>query len=175
MGCDIHMRCEVHKDWKDVWEDADFYYRNPYYKEGEEGEDGEEFIVNPIYSHRNYTMFSVLAGVRNYVNNEPISEPRGIPTDCNEHIRADVEYWWIDGHSHSYFTLRELVDYVKLHEHSDILNKGGLTKEVWEYEEKELRRELDEIIEEMKKRILWSSLKKEENFDRIRIVFWFDN
>lgn len=63
---------------------------------------------------RIYNAFAFLAGVRNYADIKPLSEPRGIPQDCPANLRR----YLLDSyfHSHSWFTLAELnsVDYDKL-------------------------------------------------------------
>jgi hypothetical protein len=78
---------------------------------------------------RNYEMFAVLAGVRNYDGITPIAEPRGLPSfkafktysdgeqyiewaDYNEkpcyEMEAMAERYGVDGHSHSWLTLVEI-------------------------------------------------------------------
>lgn len=63
---------------------------------------------------RNYDWFSVLANVRNgfYEDRrefEPIDEPRGLPNDVSVETQRQSEHWGIDGHSHSWLTLQELL------------------------------------------------------------------
>lgn len=59
---------------------------------------------------RNYEMFAVLAGVRNYNDITPISEPKGPLEliDCSNEYYAMEKQSEGDAHSHSYVTLREL-------------------------------------------------------------------
>lgn len=68
---------------------------------------------------RNYNAFAMLANVRNGYGFagvdtgdgfEPIDAPRGLPEDVSEEIEEESDRWGVDGHSHSYFTLRELLD-----------------------------------------------------------------
>jgi hypothetical protein len=59
---------------------------------------------------RNYYLFSILADVRNSGDVEPIDYPRGVPEDASSGYRYSVDRWEGDGHSHSYFTLAELLD-----------------------------------------------------------------
>ncbi len=98
MGCDIHFYVEVRKDGKwttaDTWETEDDH-RNNY--------------DHAFYSGRNYNLFSLLADVRSEEGALPFSEPRGIPADSCPEIKAVVEQWDTDGHSHSHFTLAELM------------------------------------------------------------------
>lgn len=63
-----------------------------------------------IYDGRWYELFSILADVRNYSGNKPISEPRGIPEDSCIQIKKEYEDGCYDWHSASYFTLKELLD-----------------------------------------------------------------
>ena len=41
----------------------------------------------------------------------PIDDPRGLPDDISPLVRKEAEHWEGDGHSHSYFTLKELKEY----------------------------------------------------------------
>lgn len=62
--------------------------------------------VVEIEDKRNYTLFSILAGVRNYHNITPISEPRGLP-DWIKPIRD----WKFGDHSFSWLTLDEISEW----------------------------------------------------------------
>ena len=106
MGCDIHIYLEK-KNNNGKWESLDYYKKSSYSKSG--------FEVIPIYDSRNYSLFSVLADVRNYGDNEPICKPKGIPNDCYEDIDKEYKEWGWDAHSASYFTLKELKDYKATH------------------------------------------------------------
>lgn len=121
MGADIHMYAEVRKPGG--WEKVGREFRNPYYRPNEKttvASDGyvwnAEKIEHP-YDGRNYVVFAFLADVRNgtgfagipYGNRiEPLAAPRGLPDDVSAEVLADSDYWDADGHSHSWFTLREL-------------------------------------------------------------------
>ena len=72
MGCDIHMYLEqertINNDKK--WASMDYYKKNPYYDKNDEEDSWEgEYEVVEIYDGRNYSLFSILAGVRNYGEN----------------------------------------------------------------------------------------------------------
>jgi len=111
MGCDIHLYVEK-KDGDD-WISA------------EEWEIDEDGRLNVKDWHRfdvgrNYRLFAMLADVRNgrgfagidtgdRVN--PIDEPRGIPDDVSPQVYQKYQSWSDDGHSHSYFTVQELLEY----------------------------------------------------------------
>jgi len=121
MGCDIHFYVE--KKVGDTWVTADEWFPDP----DEDGRLstyrwGPGFTVEkePMYTGRNYGLFSILANVRNgygfagvdtgdgYV---PICDPRGLPDDvCSEVNTASDEYG-CDGHSHSWQTVEELLQY----------------------------------------------------------------
>lgn len=95
MGCDIHMAVEVRDDG--AWRSADHWSAGD--------------IVNEIYNDRSYSVFSILAGVRNNYGIKPISEPRGAPADASDEVKAWITEWNGYGHSHSYLSLRELLDH----------------------------------------------------------------
>ena len=64
-----------------------------------------------LYRGRNYHLFSILADVRSYGEGDAIAEPRGVPDDASYAYLYIVEQWKGDGHSHSYFTLTELLEH----------------------------------------------------------------
>jgi len=77
-----------------------------------------------IEDDRNYRVFAMLAGVRTGRGfaGVPISEPRGIPSDCNadgEDLQLSVyrgddlvsEPYWLGDHSHSWLTLTEILEW----------------------------------------------------------------
>lgn len=125
MGCDIHLFVEV-KDEDGVWQSADTWV-----EEAEEDEDAEGNVVAKgtrkevdykasFYHGRNYNLFAILANVRNGVGFAGcdlgngfnyIAEPRGLPDDATENVVACSERWGVDGHSHSYFTVQELLNF----------------------------------------------------------------
>ena len=111
MGCDIHVCCEF-KNNKGEWINCDHFKINPYYRP-EYIESGEqEWEIIPIYDDRNYSLFATLANVRNYGGTTVISEARGLPDDIHPLTKKIVDDWGCDGHTHSYYTLRELLDYM---------------------------------------------------------------
>lgn len=65
--------------------------------------------LNSFYYDRNYNLFSLLANVRNYDDISPIDYPRGIPKDASQTFLYICKKWDINGHSHSYFLLSELL------------------------------------------------------------------
>jgi hypothetical protein len=117
----------------DEWEFDDEYWNVPYSKE--------------FYNGRNYYLFSILAGVRG--DDEPIAYPRGIPEDCSSGYSYVTNKWDGDGHSHSYFTLKELLEVD------------------WDSYEVEYLSEFMESIEKMK--------SIDNDPEKVRCVFFFDN
>lgn len=106
------------------WGDDDEGYLTLDYDEGD-----RPIMISEPYSDRNYTLFAKLADVRNDGNVEALSEPRGIPEDASPEGRAFLEGWGVDGHSHTHFTLAELLeaDFGGM-VHAD----GTITVEQWE-------------------------------------------
>ncbi len=120
MGCDIHMYYEIR--YGDAWKYFD--WRSPYvigtYTDGETKYDYIKMADDPLSSHRNYNLFAVLADVRNgsgfagcYTGEEfrPICAPRGLPSDVSLPVKKASGEYGDDGHSHSWFTLTEVIDY----------------------------------------------------------------
>ena len=119
MGADIHLWAEKKTDGK--WVSADKWVKNKYHTEPGDGE--PEFTVayeDRFYSGRNYSLFAILADVRNGYGFagiptgkgfKPIAVPKGIPQDASPEYLHEVKRWGRDGHSHTYFTVQELLDY----------------------------------------------------------------
>lgn len=117
----------------DEWEFYDGYWNVPYSKK--------------FYNGRNYYLFSILSGVRGDV--EPIAYRRGIPKDCSYGYLHMAKQWEGDAHSHSYFTLKELLEVD------------------WDSYDKEYLSEFMETIEKMK--------SIDSDPQKVRCVFFFDN
>ena len=100
MGCDIHLFVEVNQN--NMWESVDEW----------EDEDGYTSVVydKRYYSSRNYDLFALLANVRNYHGTTPIKNPIGLPSDVSDVVKQHSEDYGVDGHSHSYYTLTELLE-----------------------------------------------------------------
>lgn len=107
MGCDIHMCVEVKYFDDDFWTNADYMRVNPY----KEYPNESYLIQVPLFSDRDYSLFATLADVRNYGSTPYICKPRGIPEDVTDNTFCEIKKWGEDGHSHSYFTLKELIDF----------------------------------------------------------------
>lgn len=127
MGCDIHFYVEVKEDgeWKnynwreDCWElDENGKPVVLSYSDGAtyQKTDYDKLFSHPLYVDRNYSVFSILANVRNGYGFAgcdtgdgfvPIDRPRGLPKDVSREVKRESYY----GHSHSYLTIQELLDY----------------------------------------------------------------
>lgn len=202
MGCDIHTMLErkrtVNNEGK--WVNIDYWKLNPYYNQYPEDESKMDRVE--FYDGRNYSLFSILAGVRNYGNNKPISDPKGIPEDSCEIIKKEYEEWGCCAHSASYFTLKELMDFYKDNPNQKLrgmlspqqqndLDNGllpdgwcqGTNMEGYEFREWENESDLKWFIDPLIKRAkeeLWiwhddNNEKVYQQADSIRVVFWFDN
>lgn len=70
-----------------------------------------------IDDDRSYLRFSILAGVRNYNDITPISEPRGLPEDSGVVDECVNMYYgvrqsiWLGDHSHSWLTPAEILEW----------------------------------------------------------------
>lgn len=120
MGCDIHNHVEYRKDVycgkdkngkpkrKTKWFCGDYFKINPFYGiiEGE-----KKYNLVRFCEDRYYSLFATLANVRNYTDTPYIAEPRGLPFDVTKEVKKESDDWGDDGHSHSYFTLKELIEY----------------------------------------------------------------
>lgn len=143
MGCDIHIFLE-RKNNKNRWVDS-MIYGNDVYGEG----------LKPLSDYwRDYTLFATLAGVR---GDNPIEVPKGIPEDCSPEYRKLCEDWGDDGHSHSYFTLRELIDAAPNYSEYRKQSLDGFILH------------LKNIIEVLD---IWDNEKEMEKY---RVCFFFDN
>ena len=100
-----------------------------------------------FYSGRNYHLFGILAQVRTWDTSESISEPKGIPDDASYAYKVMCNQWDGDAHSHSYFTLEELLEV--------------------DWESKDLKWFEEDIIEDMK--------KVDSDPKKVRCCFFFDN
>lgn len=79
---------------KDIWVNVDNYRVDPY-------EPGTYDRVE-IHGDRNYSLFTLLAGVRDYSEKTiPISNPKGLPDDMSIQAKEAAERWEVDGHTHS--------------------------------------------------------------------------
>jgi hypothetical protein len=104
MGTDIHPRIEIWRKghWFDVTDHLLF-------NQGK-SRDWHNLTSWDYLDARNYTLFAILAGVRNHDNEvSPISEFRGIPVDSPSYDEEDLAD--TGSHSRTWVSLRELLDY----------------------------------------------------------------
>jgi hypothetical protein len=94
MGCDIHIIVEKFNKEKNIWESL---------------KDKEDTDLVANLDSRNYILFAKLAGVRNYNDYIPLSEPRGVPKDASKEWKKLLKDWGQDIHSESYYLFSELV------------------------------------------------------------------
>lgn len=115
MGCDIHLYVERKND-SGTWESADKWTEEKYDDEVHVDVDYED----RFYTGRNYNLFAILADVRNGRGFagirtgdgfNPIHELRGLPEDVSENVSKASDQWGRDGHSHSWATIQELLEY----------------------------------------------------------------
>jgi len=170
VGCDIHTFVEVRKNG--VWNEA--HIEMPDYSWG------EPRTTTQPFSNRSYAMFGILADVRNYSGIMPIKERCGIPDDVSFSFNAEHGCLRYDGHSPTYYTLKELLDFDwdqpcedrrVTREISPGCYDGGVTAKPGEGEMKTYRGMLCEVffsqIEAMR--------ESTENPEDLRIVMFFDN
>lgn len=168
MGCDIHLYIEYRKPFDSTG------YRNNWKSFGGR--------INP---GRNYIIFSLLAGIRNYNELPILVPPRGMPEDAgyyadNENrmyisedsqensVTMERAQTWVDQGS-SKFVYRDN-DIPRWVTHPDWHSHSWLTT-------KEFAAALGEYVEvEPEYEAVLASMKKFEELGfEARIVFWFDN
>ena len=112
--------CFVEKNVNGKWEQikdfiSDYYDPDSKYFSGTQFKNTD----SPI-DRRNYTLFALLANVRNGYGFagidtgdaiKPISMPKGLPKDISENIKKESDECGCDGHSHSWLTIKEILDY----------------------------------------------------------------
>lgn len=207
MGCDIHMYVEYKKDIpvkgsdrrETKWISGDYFKPNPYYDLWDEEEQKERM---ELYGNRNYSLFTTLAGVRDYSNKTiPVSEPKGLPDDCCEYVKQQCERWGIDGHTHSWLTLKELkvyqatnpkMYYLGLLSPADLIlfdtegklprswcqgtNQKGYERREWSEENAVLIPLIDKLQQRAHELMQYDWQEYDAaNDEKVRIVFWFDN
>ena len=145
MGCDIHLYIEkkVRGEWicispmvMNKYSDPLPYSRRKYQE---------------IYDSRNYSLFAFLANVRGE-NPNGFGEPRGLPLDVSKDVNDMAEEWGMDGHSHSWVSLKEI-------------KENMVDDFVFDFQE----------VIDFCEQYTWNYELGEHKEDEVRIVFWFDN
>jgi hypothetical protein len=198
MGCDIHMCVEVKRNINSVerWVSADHFRLNPYFDPNDQEE--SQYALVGLFTDRSYAAFDCLAGVRSYSDDSPrISNPRGVPADASATTLADIAKWDGDGHSHSYVTLREVIQFNEQKFEREVsgmvdpataqaLDENGVEPSMWcgwtsreEYVQRSWKQQVDALVgleSSMRQRLSEVMRRDDPEFhDKIRIVFWFDN
>ena len=166
MGCDIHMVLErkIGDEWVGLHD-----YSAP------EPEALREFTVGKGESvptgrwlsfkarERNYQLFGELAGVR--TDGTLGNQPRGLPDDMSQLTRVTADGWGMDGHSHSYLSLREFVTaYAAATDQTPMLVEHRL------HPTEETKNWFHNLCTVVSGVDIY-----DENFDEFRICFWFVN
>lgn len=185
MGCDIHLFVEKKNNNK--WEAVKG--KNPYF--GCWANEPEECYKDWFYNSRNYSLFSVLADVRNNYNIKPIATPKGLPIDVSDIVRKESDEWDGDGHSHSWLTLKELLDYdinqtitakgmISPAQYSSL--QQGINPSSWcgwtsqeDYISAKWEEKLNDFVGFFWTENIPQLQALTNNPEDIRIVFWFDN
>jgi hypothetical protein len=173
MGCDIHSYAET--KWNGKWElSTKPVFKNSWYDpKSDYFKDEPKFIPEP-FNWRSYSMYGFLADVRNYSYSPVISEPRGLPDDVSDEVKKEYDYWDMDGHSHSWLTLRELLDY----DYDQIFEDRRTTKDgdgaADAGEGNGVKTSIREFLGESFFEQI-EGMQKLGNPEDVRVVFWFDN
>ncbi|TDQ79534.1 hypothetical protein [Sphingobacterium yanglingense] len=196
MGCDIHIYVEYKTRIKDSWNIGDYFIKT----ENFDSKNGFERIE--IHGNRDYSLFTTLAGVRDYSGRVvPVAEPKGLPSDLSAFVKSEAISYDSDGHTHSWLTLKELKQYQSTEptiSYSGLLSKDqqrsldkyGILPNSWcqgtnqeGYERREWSENNESLIplieklEQRAKELFSSSCERYDSSceSNIRIVFWFDN
>jgi hypothetical protein len=167
MGCDIHLFIERKRATGSYEDMTNYNYDPEYYDEYDIHFQPNEKTI----TCRNYYLFSQLASVRNYNELKPISEPKGIPLDVSPYIRKHYEHWVSVAHSASWLTAKEIKNRIE-----EI--KKGYFKDIVLSEETQDTSSLEELLINLEVRYKQYTYEKDltdEDYENIRIVFWFDN
>ena len=150
MGADIHQFLEKRTGKK--WERVDYDFDEA----------------------RNYGLFNTLAGVRGYGEGQ-IKELEDIPDDISDGVKKEYLHWLGDGHSHTYYTLTEVLEKDTLstidkasppHGYGKVFGEEirDIKDNLYNYFDKQQK--LNEILEDKSYKV---------STDDLRIVMWFDN
>lgn len=152
MGTDIHLYVE--KKNKGQWVSIDKWTT---LEEDENEKRLDVDYADRIYKRRNYTLFSILANVRNSDSVKYIESPRGLPKDLCKNIRDASAVHDEDNHSHSWLLV------------SEINNYEWDVKTTYHNEWRTPRESCADFLQIME------NLCEKTAPEDIRIAFWFDN
>ncbi len=117
MGTDIHLFVEKRKPGG-RWQSADTWTPDEY--SDKKKPPLRVAYDDRFYRSRNYDLFAILANVRNgrgfagCITGQgfnPIDLPRGLPADVTSQVKRESDQWGSDGHSHSHFTVAEILSF----------------------------------------------------------------
>lgn len=152
MGCDIHSMVEIRsKRYEGSWmpegekiagifepgserwvaldrdDDGGRIFPNTDYREDATYEPFTHRYRFAPLDARNYVLYALLANVRNYNDGiQPLAEARGVPDDASFDWLEEVDRWSVDMHSHSWFTLAELLAFREAGRLSAGIKRAGL-------------------------------------------------
>jgi hypothetical protein len=174
MGCDIHSYAEVQNEQGEWEQVTDFFPFDKWERDWRKRKCGDS-----PFDWRSYSLFGFLADVRNYSCCPPLDEPRGLPDDVSDAVREAREAYGIDGHSDSWFLLRELLafDYDQKFWNRRVTKQigpnpwsGAALAEEGEGEVITYREHLGEAYFTQ-----LDILRRLDDPEKVRVVFWFDN
>lgn len=151
--------------------------------------DGLWVCKGKIPDDRDYEWFALLAGVRNYINIDPMANPRGTPVNASVKVTKNIDNWG-SGRTYSWLTYEDFLDYnwnnVFYDEHITVIDRET-GKEVRYTERTQLNcPDLYEYIHlsHIAKDLIttkWAHflnrmelLSLKYGPENVRIVFWFD-
>ena len=162
MGCDIHMVLEA-QTLDGGWHAVESYNMvaghesHDLFSEFGSGKP-EKWSAYWKVRRRNYDLFAALAGVRGFG-----PQPRGIPEDISPFARQQIDGWASDGHSHTWYTLRECGSrFLAAHCGADTLSKDRYAA----------------LADLMGLHFLTYNaehLQQGDWLDHYRLIIWFDN
>jgi len=158
------MYTEIYDERTKKWSSFDFFEANPYF--GENDDDDEwvepEYVVVAFDRDRWYEKFSILShGVRGEPEG-PVAASQGFPEDANEALRTQYEQEGCDAHSANHMTVIQFRDLVAKYR----LLQGDNSP---------LKDMHDKLNDHIIRKLKYNFKIKEQNYDHIRLVYWFDN
>lgn len=158
MGTDIHAYLQRKNKKTGKWEPLNLYV--------DKG-NGPEFVN--FYIGRDYLLFGQLAGVRGYVDQDPIVSPRGLPDELCNFIAAEYQKGaWNDGSDWNDYHTPGWLDYVELKMFAN--DPKNVIEDDWG----NMRNPIAELYEDVKfvldKYYIWDPAPGE-----LQLVFWFDS
>jgi len=135
MGCDIHFHQEVKING--TWH----HYRE-------------------LSIERNYRLFALMAGVRNYGKVEPVAEAKGLPEDITFLTRYSYERWKDDYHHATWLDAEEIKEIIQKY----------FKENIWDAEDT-----FDYLFGNSWRGFTDYPSDQPEGLENIRWVFWFDN